>query len=128
MTSRGFSPAAASMVKCLPMGFSPGQKRCARVSLMTATQGVSDLSASLKSRPCSMGVFIVLKKLSVTKKWTTVALGLPSGSRVEVGSTATFTGDAEDPATDSAPGRVFKLSYTLWICAVGGENSIEGKP
>ncbi len=49
--SRGVPSARGPMKKRLPKGSCPGQKRCAIVSLMTATLGDSFLSASLKSRP-----------------------------------------------------------------------------
>ena len=54
------------------MGFSPGKNRRAMVSLTIATQSAVAVSRSVKSRPRSMGIFMVAKKFGVTGKKSAV--------------------------------------------------------
>ena len=68
--SRGRSPETTLSVKRFPMGSSPGQKRRAMASLMMTTQDADAVSNSFKSRPRTMRVFIVAKKLGVIRKYT----------------------------------------------------------
>ena len=59
-TSRGSGDIIFS-VTCLPSGFCPGQKRCAVRSLRMITPGRPKPSASVKSRPASIGMRAVAK-------------------------------------------------------------------
>jgi hypothetical protein len=59
------------MVRRLPIGFSPGQKRLAIDSLITITDGRSAMSAALKPRPCNSGMRMVSMKPGSTTRTAT---------------------------------------------------------
>src|SRR6476469_2759174 len=102
---------------CLPTALAPdgGQKRLANLlSMMTTGSAFCGRSASVKARPVTSGIRIVLKYLGVTPRWSTWSScpgsGVQPSTLIDPQPTDEVNGRAETAARSFTPGTLASCS------------------